>query len=95
MCPLCPVLLAERGLLIASMDAKVLFWRGLCCSTEAQDGGEVEDGEEEGRGRSGGEAGGPVGFSFSIIVPNSCPSSCTACVPSKFVSVCLYVCESK
>lgn len=60
MCPLCPVLLAGRGLLIES--AEVLLWRGLRCSTEAQDE------EEEGRGRSGDEAGGPVGFSFSIMV---------------------------
>lgn len=51
MCPLCPVLLAGHGLLMASEDAKVLLWRGLCCSTEAQDGeeaaDEAEDEEEE------------------------------------------------
>lgn len=75
MCPLCPVLLGGCGLLIASEDAEVLFWRGLCCSMEAQDGEEAEEEEEEeGRGRSEGEAGGPSGFSFSIIVPNSCSS---------------------
>lgn len=69
-CPVFPFLLAVCGLLIASKD--VLFWRGLCCSTEAQDGEKAEDGEEEGeRGRSEGEAGVPVGFSFSIMAVNS------------------------
>lgn len=46
-CPLCPVLLAGRRLLIASEDAEVLFWRGLRCSTEEQDGGEEVEEEEE------------------------------------------------
>lgn len=69
MCPLCPVLLEGCGLLIASEDAAVWFWRGLCCTTEAQDGEEAEEEEvEEGRGRLGGEAGRLVGLSFSIIV---------------------------
>lgn len=104
-CPLCPVLLTGCGLLTASEDAKVLLWGGLCCSTEAQDGEEVEE-EEEDRGRSGGEAGGLVGFSFSIMVVKSpgnpcqcqtlplsgpaCTQSARQCVPV----VSLYVCES-
>lgn len=89
-CPLCPVLLAGRGLLIASSeDAEVCG--GLCCSMEAQDGE-----EEEERGRSGGEAGEPVGFSFSIMVvesqgkSQSVPSSCSSQLPGVCaVSVCL------
>lgn len=70
-CPLCPLLLTGCGLLTAFEDAKV--WRGLCCSTEAQDGEEEaeEEEEEEERGRLWGEAGGPVGFSFSIMVLKS------------------------
>lgn len=72
-CPVCPFLLALEG-------AKVC-WRGLCCSTEAQDGEEAaeEEEEEEGRrGRSGGEAGGPVGFIFSIMVLKSLEESLSA-----------------
>lgn len=105
-CPLCSFLLARCGLLIAS--EKVLFWRGLFCSTEAQDGEEAEE-EEEGRGRSAGEAGGLVGFSFSIMVVKSLegnPSlsqapvtlSCLACALSvnvcqRVLSLwCLYMC---
>lgn len=50
--PLCPDLLGGRGLLIASKDAKLWLWRGLCCSTDAQDGEDTEEEEEDGRGRS-------------------------------------------
>lgn len=85
---------------MASEEAKVLFWRGLCCSTEAQDGEEVhdddDDDDEEGRwGRSGGEAGGPVGFNFSIMVIKTqgksllVPNSRSSQLPSVFaVRVC-------
>ncbi len=108
-CPLCPVLLAGRGLLIPSEDAEVLLWRGLCCSAEAQDGEEAEEEEEEERGRSGGEAGGPVEFIFSImvVVSGEIPVSakllflsaaqrvCRECVSVCLVLVLsLYVCES-
>lgn len=40
MCPLCPFLFAGRGPLMASLNDKVLLWRGLCCSTESHDGEE-------------------------------------------------------
>lgn len=96
-CPLCPLLLTGCGLLTAFEDAKV--WRGLCCSTEAQDGEEEaeEEEEEEERGRLWGEAGGPVGFSFSIMVLKSLggggsptvPNSCSSQRPSVSASVCL------
>lgn len=45
-------------------STKVLFWRGLLCSLEAQDGEEMGEEERE-RARVGGEAG---AFSFSIMV---------------------------
>lgn len=93
-CPLCPVLLAGCGLLIVSEDAAAWFWRGLCCSTEVQDGEEAEEEEaEEGRGSLGGEAGTPVELTFSIMVVKSLgetlsvPSSLNTQPPGVCVSV--------
>lgn len=44
LCSLRPVLLAGCGLL-TEVDGAVLFWMGLCCSSEAQDGEEAEEEE--------------------------------------------------
>lgn len=99
MCPLCSVLLS--GCRLGSEDA--LFWRGLCCSTEAQDGEEAEEEEEE-RGRSGGEAGVTVGSSFSIMLVMSLgeipvstkllflSAAQRVCVCHWFCPSCLYKC---
>lgn len=91
--PLLPALLAGRGLLMVSGEAKGWFWRGLCRSMEAgEEEEEEEEGDEEvGRGRSGGEAGRLLGFSFSIMVVKSLgrprqrqaslPPCCSVAVP--------------
>lgn len=84
-CPLRPALLVGGGPLIASVD--VLFWRGLCCSREAQDGEEAVEEEEE-RGSSGGEAGVLLGFSFSIMVLKS-PCQCEVLLLSAALRVCV------
>lgn len=76
---------------------EVLLWRGLCCSTEAQEGEEAEEEEEEegGRGKSRGEAGGPLGLSFSIMVVESQGAKeCTSVSLYMCVRVCNMLCTT-
>lgn len=85
--PLSSVLLS--GCRPASKDA--LFWLGLCCSSEAQDGGEAE---EEGQDRSRGEAGVAAGSSFSIMVMSCQYQAAVPQLPSMCVRVTVSVYSS-